>query len=424
MAIVDVKRKPTLDGRILLDADLQYSVTPEQAKLMSIRTQQELDALTPNQQAEFQALQLGIMELQRDLDAKGFSFGSTGQKLELVSAGGEMKAGTSDGLRYTLHIGKAPTDTVDEIKVGGTDDEGKKADAGEDADKDETAVETAEGESDDTNRYVLIRVTFDDTLLADPGEEPVKPTAPIKPEGYSPAPKEETSDGDEDAKEDDTESDSGDEDAAPKPDNMERSPAFVKYDEDMAAFESAEVEYELALTAYEAANKDKESQTKAGKQKAEILNGRFEKWYYIVSSENLKTLQSDRAELTEPVIVTTSDDEATTGANTPAAAMEDRPDVSFPEIETQKEESPEKPNEDEAKPVEKPPVAAPAETDSSDEAEDENKTEAVTENDAQAATTEAEGTPTDEPVAEPTSEASEEPKQEDISPKDADEESE
>ena len=429
MAIVDVKRKPTLDGQILLDADLQYSVTPKQAKLMSIRTQQELDALTPDQQAEFQAIQLGIMELQRDLDAKGFSFGSTGQELELVSAGGEMKAGTLDGLRYTLHIGKAPTDTVEEIKVGGTSEDEKSNDeeaddTREDLDKDKAAEETPKDAIEDTNRYVLIRVAFDESLLSNPGEAPVKPTPPTKPDGYTAASEEEAPEGDDNTNVDDTDANSEDEDAAPKPDNMQRNPAFVKYDEDSAAFESAEVEYELALTAYEAASKEKESKTKAGKKTAEILNGRFEKWYYIVSSENLKTMQGEREALTEPVIVTTADDESAIeakAAEATAAAMEDRPDVSFPKIETPKEGSAKQGSSEESKPaetkpVEKPPVAAPAESDEAGdgvEAKQENKKPA-NKDDVESSSTEA----SDETAVEPTSETSEEPDKEDLSPKD------
>ena len=79
MAIVDVKRKPTLHGQMLLDADLNYSLTPAQAKLMSIRTQQELDQLSNEQKLEFQSLQVAIAELQQDLQSRGFNFGSTGE---------------------------------------------------------------------------------------------------------------------------------------------------------------------------------------------------------------------------------------------------------------------------------------------------------------------------------------------------------
>lgn len=403
MAIVDVKKKPTLDGKILLDADLNYSVTPAQAKLMSITTQQQLDALSPNEQAEFQALQMGIMELQRDLEAKGFSFGSTGEKMELVSAGGEMQAGTSGGLRYTLHIGKAPTDTVEEIKVAGASDESsdeeeeaqdsesedgaESNDAGEEKEQStggsgnsvsEDAVDKDAGDEDEAsqgeNRYVLIRVAFDESLLNDPGEKPVEPVAPTIPDGYTKASSESaddaessTSEGEEPISGDDGEDAVGEEsdedEAAPKPDNMERNPAFVKYDEDFAAYETAKVDYEVALSTYQSALAEKESQTKLGKKKAELLNGRFEKWYYIVSADNLKTLQSDRAELLDPVITTTPEEEAAANAaaEAKAEAMKERPDVSFPEIGTEQMEQTNEGNSGQTEEVEKPAVNAPTE---------------------------------------------------------------
>ena len=379
MAIVDVEKKPTLNGQILLDADLKYSVTPAQAKLMSIRTQQQLDALTQDEKVEFQSLQMGIMELQRDLESKGFSFGQTGRNLELVSAGGEMQAGTSSGLRYTLHVGKAPTNTEAAIDVAGASDEqskeyeSSKEEGGETSDtedassKSDATEESSESESvDDSNRYVLIRVAFDESLLSDPGEKPVAPTEPTKPEGYTEASDDdESQDADEDKKDTDAESETadsdgeedgeedGDEDAAPKPSKMQRNPAFVKYDKDLAAYEEAKVDFEVAFNTYTAAVSEKEAQAEVGKKKAEILNGRFEKWYYIVSSENLKTLQSDRAELIEPVITTTPEDEARAAAK----AMVDRPDVSFPEVDAGQKKEPVE-TEDSA-PVEKPPVDKP-----------------------------------------------------------------
>ena len=372
MAIVDVEKKPTLDGRILLDADLNYSVTPAQAKLMSITTQRELDALSQDQQLEFQSLQMGIMELQRDLESKGFSFGQTGEKLELVSAGGEMRAGTSDGLRYTLHVGKKPTKAVSEINVAGAKDESSEqvkdeenaGEGGDDnaeedaADEPDAKEESPEGDSaEDSNRYVLIRVAFDESLLDDLGEKPVAPTEPTKPEGYTEPSEDETKDPDTDKSEADVDKvtgsegdDSGEEDEAPKPGKVERNPAFVKYDKDLAAYEEAKVDYEIALSSYESAVTDRESKVELGKKKAEILNGRFEKWYYIVSSENLKTLQSSRAELIESVDETPEDQEEA------AKGLEDQPDVSFPVVDT-KEEAPEV--EEDSAPVEKPSVEKP-----------------------------------------------------------------
>jgi hypothetical protein len=380
MAIVDVKKKPTLNGKILLDADLNYSLTPAQAELMSIRTQQDLDALSVDQQAEFQALQLGVMELQRDLESRGFSFGSTGQQLELVSAGGEMQAGTSDGLRYTLHIGKASSQTTGEIKVGGTQKD--VADSGESksdevatddsaivgdansSDNDIVSAETgvkpsneseSQSEQNDDSRYVLIRVAFDGSLLKSPGAKPTPPQPPIKPDGYTEAVTEADKSDDAQAESDTPDAgDSGDQEestddeSAPKPADVQRSPAFVKYDEELAAYEDAQVDYEVALSQWETETDAFDRLAKEGQQKADILNGRFEKWYYIVSSDNLKTLQSGREDLIQPQIIAPDED---------GTALQDRPDVSFPQIDTnslsQSADSP-APTK-----VEKPPVTPP-----------------------------------------------------------------
>ncbi len=367
MVIVDVKKKPTLNGKILLDADLNYSLTPSQAQLMSISSQAELDALSVDQQTEFQALQMGVMELQRDLEDKGFSFGSTGQALELVSAGGEMQAGTSEGLRYTLHIGKAPTDTNEEIKVAGASDEDAapqapdsdhdKTDEDVDGSKDGDAVDGDDGAKDEADagpdegkRYVLIRVSFDDSLLDDPGEEPTPPAAPVKPDGYT-----EAVDAGGAGSEEPNEGESENSDDAPKPKDMERNPDFVKYDQDLADYETAKVDHEVALSDYQTAVEEKNSLAQLGKQKAKLLNGRFEKWYYIVSSENLKTLRASRTDLIEPATP------ATTGQDEGIEALENRPDLSFPEIDPPSNRQNAESESSDDQQVEKPAVTIPDE---------------------------------------------------------------
>ena len=301
MAIVDVKRKPTLDGKILLDADLNYSVTPEQAKLMAVRTQAELDRLSPTEQAEFQRLQIAVAELQQDLQGRGFNFGSTGQKLELVSAGGEVKAGTSDGLLYTLHVGKAKSGGESDIKVGGTkEDEASDQEDGDDsvdsadsADSDTADVKEdeagkepkadAESDTSDGNRYVLIRVGFDESLLGEDLKAPTEPVAPVKPEGYvatedafEATEEKEQKDGSEDAESDD----------APMPKVLERDAKFVAYDDALAAYEEAKIDYEVATSDFKSQQEERANRIKEGKRKAEVLNQRFEKWYYVVAGDN------------------------------------------------------------------------------------------------------------------------------------------
>ena len=305
MAIVDVKRKPTLDGQMLLDADLNYSLTPEQAKLMSVRTQQQMDQLTNEQQLEFQSLQIAIAELQQDLQSRGFNFGSTGEKLELVSAGGEVQAATSDGLLYTLHVGKANASDKKEIKVAGasddTDEEKTEDDenaAGDDTEpRDPSSAEDKESDSKEEssdNRYVLIRVGFDESYIGAELTAPEEPVSPVKPEGYVPEPEKDES---KDAA--DEESAEGDDDAAPKPKAAERDEKFAAYDVAMAAYEEEKIDFEVAMSEFKTEQEERASQIKLGKKKAKILNERFEHWYYVVSGENLSTLQADREALIE-----------------------------------------------------------------------------------------------------------------------------
>ena len=349
MAIVDVRRKPTLDGQVLLDANLNYCLTPDQAKLMSVRTQQDLDQLSNDEQLEFQSIQNGMAELQQDLQSRGFNFGSTGQKLELVSAGGEVQAATTAGLVYTLHVGKPNADQKKEIKVAGSSDESTSAsDTGDDSDQDDggPSEENESGSEEKTsdNRYVLIRVEFDEAYLV--GEGPVlpeKPVAPVKPEGYVPEGKEEPE---------------GDDDAAPKPKAAERDEAFAAYDVALAEYEQRKVDYEVSLSEYETDKEERDKLVNEGKQKAKILNNRFEEWYYVVSGEKLDILQADRETLIE---------EKEAPAE-PEGGLESIPDTSFPEIEVDAaagdaDMSVEKPSMEkpptQKPPTEEPPVEAP-----------------------------------------------------------------
>ncbi len=334
MAIVDVKRKPTLDGQMLLDADLNYSLTPEQAKLMSVRTQQELDQLSNEQKLEFQSLQVAIAELQQDLQSRGFNFGSTGEKLELVSAGGEVQAATSDGLLYTLHVGKANASDKKEIKVAGASDEAgdldesneEKPEGQDDANGDDAEPSTSDSEEDaetdsqaetSDNRYVLIRVGFDESYIGAELKAPKEPVAPIKPEGYTPEPEQEETEGS------DEESGDADDDAAPKPKAAERDEKFAAYDVAVAAYEEAKIDFEVATSEFKREQEERAAKIKEGKQKAKILNQRFEDWYYVVSGENLTTLQADRETLIE----------VKEPPKAPLDGLGTIPDTSFPNID-------------------------------------------------------------------------------------------
>ena len=395
MAIVDVAKKPTLDGRPLLDADLNYNLTPDQAKLMSIRTQADLDRLNPQEQMGFENLQIAIAELRQDLQVKGFNFGSTGEKLELVSAGGEVQFATSDGLLYTLHIGKANSSVKSAIKLGGaadgsdetshqesgTETEGGEEKNGDEAPSEEQEPSTSETDpdkpadddeslSDETeNRYVLIRVSFDESFLGEPLVEPTAPAEPQKPEGYFPA-EEAKDDADENGKPTGEQADSDEEsDDAPKPEAVERDPSFVAYDDAVERYEEAKIDFEVETSEFKRLEEERASKIKEGKLRAKTLNGRFEHWYYVVGGENLNTLQAERKTLVEE-------------KETPAEDVGAIPNTSFPQIDLPDQPTLENTEEAPKVDVAKPPTQQPetdqpvTETPSSEQSDAEPTSEA------------------------------------------------
>ena len=140
----------------------------------------------------------------------------------------------------------------------------------------------------------MIRVSFDENLL---GERPIKPTEPTKPtepEGYCPP-----SAAEEGAEQPDTNQENNEgEDVVEAPDaEPARKPEFVKYDQELAAYEQQKVDYELAATKFEQDVKDFDKKVEEGQKLVDELNERFGDWYYVITAENLKTLQTSRQDL-------------------------------------------------------------------------------------------------------------------------------
>jgi hypothetical protein len=291
LKIVGVRPKFKYDGKQLL--------TPELAP-----------ADIPEFKADPQKANAAYQALQEDLMDKGFNFGGSQEQLELVSENGELEFGTSKGLRYRLHVGKAFSEDDETIEIGSA--------AKDDADADPKE----ESSKDDSNRFMYVRVTFDENLLGPRPEEPKLPEAPTKPEGYEPAKesKDETEAGDA---EQPAESEAAD--AKPESEEAaeERNPEFVAYEEALAAFETAKSEHEMNLTRHKQDNETFDKKIADGKKLVDELNQRFGDWYYVISASNLNTLQSTREDL-----VKAAESEAGGGAPTTPVA----PDISFPNI--------------------------------------------------------------------------------------------
>ena len=321
--------------------------------------------LTPdlklNRQPEFdenpQEAGAAISRLQDELEDRGFSLAGTQEKLELVSTNGQFQAGTADGVLYTLQVGKEVEGADKDIEIGSEsmDGESKPAASATNPDAAQTGVAanqidkpaaeipTAPDGETEKNRYLMIRVSFDESLLGAPPVKPMEPVAPIQPAGYVPAeivkegepPVDSAKPADGDAQPDPAAGTAAD--APPKPQDEgvaagdatkpvddttpTRDPAFVKYDADLVAFEQQKIEFELAQSRYVEETKSYETKIVDGKKLVAELNQRFGDWYYVITASNLKTLQSTRTELI-------SIKDAPPAA--PESALPSKPDISFP----------------------------------------------------------------------------------------------
>ena len=132
--------------------------------------------------------------LQADMQRQGFFVARGPQNsVQLVSNEGELIAGTSNGVRYTLYFGEIARGTAKDIEVGlkSEDAAGEKAEAGkegEGAEAESKEAAPAEGPEKGPRRYLLVKVDYDEGLLGSKPEEPVAPEKPaILTDGAAPA---------------------------------------------------------------------------------------------------------------------------------------------------------------------------------------------------------------------------------------------
>ena len=303
MKIAGVRPKFTFKDQLLLTPELKLNERPEFKE-------------------DKQAFALAIRQMQGDLEEKGFNLaGGENGELQLVSRNGDLKIATDEGVVYTMNIGRAIEGSTEEIEVGGTTEgESKSADK-ENSENEEAKSEDAdsnqeqkpETEAEANNRYLMIRVSFDEDMVANRPEIPVKPIEPPKPEGYQPAENqkksEETPDDvdappvnpPENEKPDDKPDEKADGDQETDTEKPERKPEFVAYDQAMKEHEQKLADYALAMDRYTIDKGGFEKRVEEGKKRVDELNQRFGKWFYVISADNLKTLQLKREDLIEKV---------------------------------------------------------------------------------------------------------------------------
>ena len=357
LRIVGVRKKTSYNDQQLLNADL---------------TLNQIEELQQNPQLFRQIL----LQLQQELGDYGFNLtpvAQNSQELALIANFGELTAGTDEGVVYTLQFGNVVSGDENEIEIGSpkieaadtdstnsdaadegsTDEQQAVADTPEDRDDPASALESqaaavADSEKEAENRFLMIRVALDESLLGERPVAPVEPMEPQNPEGYVPASEKEATPGQDAANQGD--------DMAPAPDQTDDAPSapedanklepaaddpkleiadnrpleFQEYDRAKLEYDSRKTEYEMKLSQYEDALKAFEAKVEAATQRVKELNERFGPWFYVIAADNLNSLQLKRDDLIsdqEPVV-------PSAGANLglPDQSLPNRPNINLEDM--------------------------------------------------------------------------------------------
>jgi Domain of unknown function (DUF4340) len=239
--------------------------------------------------------------LQTDLSSRGFQLArpgknATGQQFGLFGEGGEMVAQSNEGLVYHLHFGKAFQGSEKDIEVGKTeiaDEEGNDVDQPAEP----KAVDKSKAK---LNRYLFIRVEFDESLL---GKAPVKPPEPEKPADLK-----------------DTESKPN---PQPADDSKVKTPEELRQEQLRRDYESQLALHRNQLVAYEEDDKEYQKKRKAGEAKVKELNDRFREWYYVIPETSYETLTFTRADVVQEKKQEEPKPPATPGLESPGSSALD-----------------------------------------------------------------------------------------------------
>jgi Domain of unknown function (DUF4340) len=197
--------------------------------------------------------------LQESLADKGFFLAQDQEgKLRLVAKEGQLTALTSQGVAYEIYFGDQFSGSLFDLEFGDAKDANKPK-----------RLKDDESKKSETGRYVFIAARLDESQLGAAPTPPAEPTPPA------------------DASEEDKKKA---EDAAKK----------------------AQADYDSAKKAHEQKAAD-------AKKRVEELNGRFQAWYYVISTENFQDLKLSRDALVSPK------EEPKPGAATPPAGGSSAP---------------------------------------------------------------------------------------------------
>ncbi|MGB0596943.1 MAG: hypothetical protein ACPGLY_09645 [Rubripirellula sp.] len=348
--------------------------------------------------------QRDVDRIQADLLARGFLLQpstSDPKQLRLIAREGELSVGTSDGLVYQLHFGRAFTGSDEELEIGFSSNGDTETASEEDADQadakdapEDSETEGSESEAEETpsgkpGRYVYVRVQVDPSLL---GDKP-NPVEPQKPAELIEADKQatEASETEEETQEDETPQDAekteatetgeeaGSDDNGETPEGESEEAKEAQLQQLREAFAQIEQQYEADKQALV----DYEEKVKAAEEKAVELNRRFALWYYVIPGDEYDNLTLSKEDLISEI---TAEDGTPVGEPMPELQL-NLPSANAPGL----------------------PIQAPAGATQPASSEDPGSTAPEAPGETPESTSESAPEPTPEPAPEPTPEPAPEP---------------
>src|SRR5208337_1204791 len=241
-----------------LDSDKLRTLTDALADLKIVGVRTKPAGLTRDlKQNDKEGIKLTATTV-ASLQSKGFYMTKDGQ---LLSNQGDVRVYTDEGVVYTLRFGEVFFGTGDELTAGAPDDAEKKV-SDKTGSKEKDKTKKAEGTTE--NRFVMVTVAFDPTLIpkpkSDDDKEKEQPAAkPGQPLEVPANP------------------------FAPDPND----PKYLA--EQKQAKERAERE-----------QKDYEKKIADGKKRVAELTDRFAAWYYVTPGDSFRSINLDRAALVRP----------------------------------------------------------------------------------------------------------------------------
>jgi hypothetical protein len=248
-----------------LDSDKLRTLTDALADLKIVGVRTKPAGLTRDlKQSDKEGIRLTATTV-ASLQGKGFYMTKDGR---LLSNQGDVRVYTDEGVVYTLRFGEVFFGTGDELTAGSSDEAEQKA-----SDKAATKDKTKKSEGTTENRFVMVTVSFDPTLIPQPKSD------------------------DDKAKDQ----------PAPLPGQPLVIPAnpFAPDPNDPKYL----AEQKEAKDKAEREQKDYEKKIADGQKRVTELTDRFAAWYYVTPGDSFRSINLDRATLLKP--------KKTESANTP-----------------------------------------------------------------------------------------------------------